>query len=168
MGSDYRGFQDKVMADVSQASMTAATMEKSGRGNSKVRIRASEMEPLIPNGSAIEYTATAGHKLKFGDIIFVRTGKDLSLRRFIAFEVGKGGARVVCVRVSPPTMEQHPDTSIVGKVVRVDAGGQSYDPYKKESLGQRWANEWTYFGTCTPLQRIQRSFRAFGKLMKKR
>lgn len=168
MASDYRGFQDKIGADMATASAAAAGMEgnKAAKGT-KVRIRNSDMESLIPAGSSVEFMPTACHKLKFGDIVFVRQDKEFVLRRFVGFQIGKKGAMIAVAKPNPAKMEQYPDTSLVGRVVSVESRGQHYDPLKKESLGTRWRNEWTCFGTSSPFTRLARGLKIFGKMMKK-
>lgn len=164
MAQDYRGFQDKMAGDLSQASMAAAGMEKVGKG-SKVRIRTSDIEALVPSGSSVEFKPIACHKLKFGDILFVRLNKEFVLRRFVSFQIGRQGAVVAVARVLPPSLESYPDTAIVGRVMRVESKGVAFDPHKKEGLGQRIKNEWTCFGTSTPVHRVLRGFKTFGQMM---
>jgi hypothetical protein len=168
MSSDYRGFQDKISSDMASASASAASMEgHSGTKGTKVRLRHSDMEPLIPAGSAVEFMPAACHKLKFGDIVFVRHEKEFVLRRFVGFQVGKKGAVIAVARPNPPALEQYPDLALVGRVCSVEVRGQRYDPHKKESLGTRFRNNWTCFGTSTPLKRLAHTLKIFGKMMKK-
>ena len=105
MAHDYRGFQDKIGADMATASATAAGMEKKGGKATKVRIRQSDLEPLIPSGAMIEYIPVAAHKIKFGDVVFVRAGKELVLRRFIGFQIGKNGSMICVARANPAKQE---------------------------------------------------------------
>lgn len=166
MAQDYRGFQDKIGADMASASASAAGMEKL-RGT-KLRIRNSDLEKLIPSGSTVEYQPMPCHRLKFGDIIFVRAGKEFVLRRYIGFQVAKAGAVAAVARANPARLETYPDAAVVGKVLSVDAAGKHFDPHKKESQMQRWANEWTCFGTSTPLKRLAHKLKLFGRLMNKK
>ena len=167
MSHDYRGFQDKIGADMATASASAAGMERTG--SSRVRLRNSDLETLVPSGASIEFQPTGCHKLKFGDIVLVRQNKEFVLRRFVSFHIGKGGGAIVSLaKARPPLVEQFQDTMLVGRVMNVEARGQRYDPHKKESLGTRWRNEWTCFGTSSPLARIARGLRTFGKMMKKK
>ena len=167
MAQDYRGFQDKVYGDLNQASVTAQSYDKVGK-TSKVRIRHSDLEHLIPHGASVEFVATPCHKLKYGDIVFVRKDKEFAIRRFLAFQFVKGGARVAVARASPVGVETHPDAAIVGKIIGVEVHRKHYDPHKKESLMQRFRNEWTAYGTSAPLQRIVRGVKSFGLLFKKK
>ena len=166
MAHDYRGFQDKMHSDMTAASATAASMDQRGKG-SKVRIRTSDMEGLIPSGSSVEFIPIACHKLKFGDIVFVRNNKEFVLRRFVSFNLNKaGGAMVALARIKPPALEQYQDSLLVGRVTSVESQGKVFDPHKKESFGQRMSNEWTCFGTSSPLKRLVSGLRSFGKMMK--
>ncbi len=167
MGHDYRGFQDKISGDVGTASLAAGSMEKTGK-STKVRIRNSDLESLVPSGSAVEFIPMAAHRLKFGDIIFVRAGKEMVIRRFLAFAITKNGSMAQVVKMGPPTIEVYPDTALVGRINKVEAGGQVYDPLKKESLTQRFANGWSCFGTSSPFTRLMRNLKAFGQMMKKK
>jgi hypothetical protein len=165
--NDYRGFQDKMQGDLSQASVTAQGYgDAKYAKNSRVRIRQSDLETLIPSGSSVEFVPVACHKLKFGDIVFIRKDKEMSIRRFLAFEVVKRGTMVAVVRLSPPTVETYQDSAIVGKVVRVEAHGKTFDPLKMESLSDKLKNQWTCFGTSNPFQRMLNGARRFGKMMK--
>lgn len=166
MGHDYRGFQDKIGADMATASAAAAGMDRGAKG-SKMRIRASDMESLVPSGSLIEFVPTTGHKLKFGDIVMVRSGTEFCLRRFVSFQIVKGGAMVSVARISPPKLETYPDTSLVGRVTKAESKGVSFDPLKKESQLVKWRNEWTFFGTSSMFSRIGQNLKIFGKMMKK-
>ncbi|MFN8609229.1 MAG: hypothetical protein U0931_16955 [Vulcanimicrobiota bacterium] len=167
MGHDYRGFQDKIGADMASASASAMGMEKGGKGT-KVRIRASDLESLIPSGSMVEFSPVAAHKLKFGDVVFVRAGKEMVLRRFIGFQIGKQGSVVAVARANPAKRETYPDTALVGRVGIVESKGVTFDPLKKESQLVRWKNEWTFFGTSSMFARISQNLRIFGKMMKKK
>lgn len=165
--SDYRGFQDKIGADMASASATAAGMDRGQKG-SKLRIRASDLEELVPSGSQIEFVPSTCHKLKFGDVLLVRMGQEFVLRRFVGWHVTKaGGAMMQVARANPPKVESYPDTQLVGKIIKVEARGGSYDPVKKETMGKRWANEWTCFGTSSPWRRIANNLKIFGKMMGK-
>ncbi|MBX3166186.1 MAG: hypothetical protein KF760_02195 [Candidatus Eremiobacteraeota bacterium] len=167
MSHDYRGFQDKIGADMATASAAAAGMDRGAKG-SKLRIRQSDLETLIPSGALVEFVPSTGHKLKFGDIVLIRNGSEFSLRRFVGFQIVKGGAKVSVARANPPKLEIYPDTSIVGKVTKVEAKGVSYDPLKKESQLVKWRNEWTFFGTSSMFSRIGHNLKIFGKMMKKK
>lgn len=167
MSHDYRGFQDKIGADMATASAAAASVDRGGKG-SKLRIRQSDMEALVPSGALVEFVPTTGHKLKFGDIVLVRTGNEFSLRRFVSFQILKSGANVSVARMSPPKLESYPDQSLVGKVTKVEAKGASYDPLKKEGQLAKWRNEWTFFGTSSMLKRFGQHLKFFGKMMKKK
>lgn len=167
MSHDYRGFQDKIGADMATASAAAAGMDRGAKG-SKLRIRHSDMEALVPSGALVEFVPTTGHKLKFGDIVLVRNGTEFQLRRFVSFQILKGGAAVSVARVAPPKLENYPDTALVGKVTRVEAKGASYDPLKRESQLVKWKNEWTFFGTSSMFQRFAQNLKFFGKMMKKK
>ncbi len=168
MAHDYRGFQDKIGADMASASATAAGMDKKGGKSTRVRIRQSDLEPLIPAGAMIEYIPVAAHKMKFGDVVFVRAGKEMVLRRFIGFQIGKNGSMICVARANPAKQEVYADTTLVGKVLSVESKGVSYDPLKKEPLLVRWKNEWTFFGTSSMFARIGRNLKNFGKMMKKK
>ncbi|MBS2034158.1 hypothetical protein JST97_04175 [bacterium] len=167
MGHDYRGFQDKIGADMASASASAMGMEKGGKGT-KVRIRQSDLEHLIPSGSMIDFSPVAAHRLKFGDVVFVRAGKEMVLRRFIGFQIGKTGSVVAVARANPAKREVYPDTAVVGKVNSVESKGVSFDPLKKESQLARWKNELTFFGTSSLFARIGQNLKVFGKMMKKK
>lgn len=167
MSHDYRGFQDKIGADMATASAAAAGMDRGQKG-SKLRIRQSDLEQLIPSGALVEFVPTTGHKLKFGDIVLVRNGNEFSLRRFCSFQILKAGAMVAVARANPPKMETYPDTALVGKVTKVEGKGGAYDPLKKESQLVKWRNEWTFFGTSSMFKRLAHNLQVFGKMMKKK
>jgi hypothetical protein len=163
MAHDYRGFQDKVKGDLGAAAATAQ-----GQKSSKVRLRESDLPALIPQGASVEFAAVPFHRLKWGDIIFISVNREFVLRRFVEFEVRKKGTVVRVARATPPGIEEYPDTSIVGRVVVVEVKGQKFDPHTKESQMTRWGNEWTCFGTSTPMERIAKGLRKYGFLGKKK
>lgn len=165
MGNDYRGFQDKISGDLGQASMAAHGMDKDKKKASKVRLRKSDIENLVPSGSLVEFMPLACHKMKFGDIVMVRQGNEFVLRRFVSFQIGKAGPTVVVAKVTPPALEKYSDTSIVGKIGKVEAQGKVYDPHQKESFSARFGNRWSCFGTSSPFQRLGRTLKVFGKMM---
>ena len=162
MAHDYRGFQDKVKGDLGAAAATAQSK------NGKVRIRESDLPKLIPAGSSVEFAAVPLLRLKWGDIVFVSVNREFVLRRFVEFELRKKVTVVTVVRASPPGVEEYPDTAIVGKVMGVECKGQRYDPHSKESITTRWGNEWTCFGTSSPVQRIAKGLRKYGFIGKKK
>lgn len=168
MSNDYRGFQDKISGDLGQASMAAHGMDKDKKKASKVRLRKSDIESLVPSGALVEFMPLACHKMKFGDILMVRVNNDFVLRRFVSFQVGKNGPSVVVARVAPPTLEKYSDTSVVGKIGKVECQGAVYDPHKKESFSARLGNRWSCFGTSSPFQRLGQNLKIFGKMMVKK
>jgi hypothetical protein len=166
MAHDYRGFQDKMAGDLSQASVTAQGYgDNKVVKSTKVRIRQSDLETLVPTGATVEFLATPCHKLKFGDIIFVRKDKEFVLRRFLAFEMIKKGTMIAVARVAPPAVETYPDSAIIGRVMSVEVRGKSYDPHKVETLMDRFKNEWTCFGTSTPFKRMANGVRRMTRLL---
>lgn len=168
MANDYRGFQDKISGDLGQASMAAHGMDKDFKKASKVRIRNSDIEGLVPSGSLVEFMPMACHRMKFGDILFIRQNKEFVLRRFVSFQVNKSGPSVIVARVSPPALEKYSDTSVVGKISKVDSKGTVYDPHKKEPILARLGNHWSCFGTSSPFQRLGQNLKIFGKMMVKK
>lgn len=162
MAHDYRGFQDKVKSDLGAAAATAQTK------NGKVRIRDSDLPKLIPVGSSVEFAVVPLLRLKWGDIVFVSINREFVLRRFVEFELKKKVTVVRVARANPPAIEEFPDNAIVGKVVGVECKGQRYDPHAKESIATRWGNEWTCFGTSSPVQQFAKGLRKYGFLKKKK
>lgn len=164
MGSDYRGFQDKMMGDISQASAVAQSQNRSGKGGTRLRLRASDLEALIPSGSTIEYSALPPHRMRFGDIVLTRQGAEVHLRRFAGFSIVKGGAYVQLVSPQQKLVERLPDTSVVGKVTGVEVAGKMVNPLKKESWSHAIANRLTCFGTSSVGAGIGESFKGLLRL----
>ena len=166
---DYEAFNAKMMGDVNQASFSAQGLEK-GVAHTKVRIRESCIEELIPSNSAIEIEQVPFHKLRFGDFVLVRDGKEFVIRRFVRFEVRSVEEIVIhVVNQKWKIAEEFRDGQINGRILKVDArGGSSFDPKGKEGAMKRINNRLTHFGTSSPWQRFTSTMGMVGNLLLRR
>lgn len=168
---DYRGFEDKLAGDLSKASLQAQTLDTSKKTahSQKMRIRDSDLPGLVPGGSVIEFLQLPFHKLKFGDIIFCRFDKELVLRRFIRIKMLQSGNSEMHVTTQGPNnmVQILPCAALVGRVLAVEAKGQTYDPRKLEGGLQGFMNWMTEYGTSTPLDRLLSHWTFFKGMMKK-
>ena len=164
---DYEKFNTKVTGDVSQASFHAQSLDNRSV-RTKVRIRESCIESLIPSHSAVEIEQLTFHNLKFGDIVLVRDKKEFVIRRFIRFEVR--GVDLIVIHVVNQhwkIAEEFRDSAIQGRIRMVESKGVVFNPYKKESFGARLRNRLTYFGTSSPWQRLMSSANIVGSMLKR-
>lgn len=168
---EYRGFKDKVHSDVGQASLAAQGMEGNRPAvlnSTKVRIKHSDVERVVPSGCSIEVQPFGFHKLKFGDIILCRIDKDMQLRRFIKIQMQKNQTFLCVTRQGRLAMQELiKETTLVGRVMGYEHRGEHVDPYKLEKGMEAFKNWVTEFGTSTPVERIAAFFSFFKANVKK-
>ena len=84
-----------------------------------------------------------------GDIICVNTGKSAQVRRFIKLKMTKSNTALLTAYEGFNKKEALPTSSLVGKVVEVEANGKSWDPNKVNPLTRFW-HKLTEYGTHKP------------------
>ena len=147
MANDYSTFQASVARDLNTASIAAQAFS-SGK-TKKLRITHSDLKALVPPGSEIELQPTVFTKLKAGDVIYVRAGKDLMLRRFIKLKITAEDSYLAVTHDGQRKAQVLPKSALVGKVVQVHHNGKAFDPSKESAL-KSFVNSLTEFGTHIP------------------
>ena len=84
-----------------------------------------------------------------GDIICVNTGKSAQVRRFIKLKMTKSDTLLLTAYEGFDKKEALPKSSLVGRVVEVEAGGQTWNPNKENALKRFW-DRLTEYGTHKP------------------
>lgn len=163
MSKDYRGFSDQLAGDLAKASMAAHSFV--GSKTQKLRLTTSDMA-AVPAGAFIYVEPATFHKLRAGDIIYVRSGKDLVLRRFLRLEIDGVSTNLVVTAGGAP-QETIASNAIMGKVVRAEYQGQEYDP-GKEGLFAAVANRLTDYGSVSPAQKVGRSVSGLVSIFRKK
>ena len=161
---DYEKFSKSVVGDVSQASFAAKSLADK-TAYTRIKLRESCNPDLIPSNSTVEIEQCPFSKLRFGDIVLMRDKKDIVIRRYVGFEV-RGVSQIVLHVVNQKwkIAEEYKDGNLNGRIIWVSTESGHYNPYKKETIGQRIANRMNYFGTSTPLKRIASAFSTFSQM----
>lgn len=153
-GQDYDKFNQKVAQDVNRANFAAQSLDKK-HSTTKVKIRTSAMEHLIPSGSTIELEMVPFHMLKFGDIILVRDGNDIIMRRFLKYSIrAKHDIVLYTSDEKTPHAMDYSEKALNGKVISAENKGAPVNPYKNDRGLNAIRNRWTQFGTSTPIERF--------------
>jgi signal peptidase len=89
------------------------------------------MYPTIRENEAITVEPVVPHDVKVGDIILYRSGESVVAHRVIRIEKGEGSASHFILREDTwGTLDEPVEAEqILGKVVSVERGGRSIDPY---------------------------------------
>lgn len=162
MSNDYRGFQDRMAGDLAKASMAAHAF---GSKNQRVRLMASDI-PAIPAGSYIYVEPMPYHKLKPGNIVYVRSGGALCLRRFLHLVID-GLTTQLAVTPGGAPQETIPGNALVGKVVKAEYQKREFDP-NREGLLQWIANRFTDYGSLSVGQKIGRSLSGVARVFRRK
>jgi hypothetical protein len=165
-GHDYDKFNQKVAQDVNRANFAAQSLDKK-HTTTKVKIRTSSMEEVIPSGSTIELEIVPFHMLKFGDIILVRSGNDILLRRFLKYSIrAKHDIVLYTSDQVSPYVQDYSEKALNGKVISADSKGVPVNPYKKDRGLNAIRNRWTQYGTSTPIERLLANLKFLAGIMR--
>ena len=147
LSKDYNQLRSQIAGDLTAAATSASLA--GGSGKKKVRIIDSELPSAIPAGSRVSLESVAFGKLNMGDIICVNTGKSAQVRRFIKLKMTKSDTLLLTAYEGFEKKEALPKSSLVGRVVEVEAGGRTWDPNKESALKRFW-DKLTEYGTHKP------------------
>lgn len=145
MSKDYSALQNEIAGDVSAAATSVSL--SSGVGSKRLRLSKSDLIALIPDGAVIEVQAVNFTKLQMGDVICVSAGRETVVRRYVKLKMTKQGEYLLCAYDGFGKKEALPKSSLIGKVVSVQAGGENYDPRKKEGPLAAFWGKLTEYGT---------------------
>jgi hypothetical protein len=145
LSKDYSSLQNELAGDLSAAA-TAVSLA-GGAGTKKVKLVKSDLTALIPDGCVLEVQAVNFTKLQMGDIICVSAGRETSVRRFVKLKMTKADTYILTAYDGFDKKEALPKSCLIGKVVSVQAQGQTYDPRKKEGAFSAFWGKLTEYGT---------------------
>lgn len=107
----------------------------------------SDLAALVPDGAVLEVQAVNFTKLQMGDVICVSSGRETSVRRYVKLKMTQKGEYLLCAYDGLGKKEALPKSSLIGKVVSVQAGGRTYDPSKEEGALKAFWGKLTEYGT---------------------
>lgn len=163
MGYDYRGFQDSVAGELNRASMAAQGMQVGNQR--KVRIKDSDLA-RIPPGASVELETVPFHRLRCGDVVMVRNGSEVQLRRFL--KLGMTGSRTFLVTTHDKAnegVETLKTGALVGRIVSAEYRGHTYNPGEEGAL-QALLNRLTDYGTTNPFRKMARGVATLAKVLR--
>jgi hypothetical protein len=128
---------------------TAASMSDLG-STRQVRLNESELPSLIPSGAILNVKAVKFSELKMGDLICVRVGSTLVVRRFVKTKMTRSNTFLLTAKEGFDKKEAIARTSLIGKVEKVCCGGTSYDPAQREGILTQFWGKLTEYGTHKP------------------
>jgi hypothetical protein len=147
LSKDYKDLQSQIAGDLTAAATSASLA--GGSKSRKVRIVDSELPSVVPAGSKVSLESVAFGKLAMGDVICVNMGKSPQVRRFIKLKMTHSKTALLTAYEGFDQKEALPTTSLVGRVVQVEAGGRSWNPNKEPFLSRLW-HKLTEYGTHKP------------------
>lgn len=140
MSKDYSALQNEIAGDLNAAATSAA-------GQKKIKLTNSDLKSLIPDNAVLELQPVQFTKLQMGDVICVSSGRDTVVRRFVKLKMTKQGEYLLCAYDGFGKKEALPKSCLIGRVVSVQAQGQTYDPRKKEGAFASFWGKLTEYGT---------------------
>ena len=130
------------------AAATSAAMVGGGV-RKKFKLPASDLPSVIPPGSSVSIEAAAMGKLSMGDIICVSKGKAAVVRRFVKLKMTKNDTVLLTAMEGSSEKEMIAKSQLMGKVVKVEAAGKSWDPNNENFVKKFWG-KLTEYGTHKP------------------
>lgn len=126
-------------------------LSEGGKGIKKTRVPDDECAPLIPRGAMIHFKSIEAARLKPGNVVFVRRGDNLFIRRFIRMQVTKTMLLVHIARLDGTPEKPITQKNLLGHILKVETKAGSFDP------GRTTLKDfWTDFGTCSPMTKMLR------------
>lgn len=133
--------------ELNAAAMTASLSSGNAR---HVRIGESDLPSLIPSRSLLKVSPVKFGELKMGDLICVRMGNNIVVRRYIKSRITKSSALLLAAREGSTSKDEVRRACFLGKIEAVNAGKKSYDPTAKEGALRRFWGKFTEYGTHKP------------------
>lgn len=147
-GKDYSDLQSEIAGDLKSAA--ASVTMSTGGGTRQIKLKESVLPTLIPNNAILEVKAAKFTELKMGEIICVAIGREMSVRRFVKLKMTNKDTLLLTAYEGFDKKEALPKGTLLGRVVKVNAGGQSYDPSKRENPFTKFWGRLTEYGTHKP------------------
>ncbi len=137
---------------VSQELMAASTAASLSFKDAtrQLRLVNSDLPSLIPSGSSLRIRSAKFSELKMGDLIGVRIGSELAVRRFVKTKMTKSDTLLLTAKEGLKKKEPLSRTCLLGKIEKVTCGGRSYNPAQAENILQQFWGKLTEYGTHKP------------------
>lgn len=126
---------------------SAAFSALGGAKNQKLPIQESDLPSLIPSGSRAKVSTVKFSDLKMGDVICVRIGSTLAVRRFVKTKIAKNDTYLLTAREGFDKKEALLRSALIGRVDSVEFGGQTIDPGVQENSLKKFWGMLTEYGT---------------------
>lgn len=130
------------------AATTAAIGAKSG--SRQLPLTKSDVPSVIPSGSSISVESIKFSDLKMGDFICICVGNSFEVRRFVKVKMTKADTYLLTAKEGFGKKEAVTRSSLMGKVVQVRHGNDSFDPSKAHNVLKQFWGKLTEYGTHKP------------------
>lgn len=147
-GKDYTSLQSELAGDLASAA-ASVSMSTSG-GKRQIKLKESALPNLVPSNSVLQVQATKFTDLKMGDVICVSIGREMNVRRFVKLKMTAKDTLLLTAYEGFDKKEALPKGALLGLVVAVNAGGETFDPRKKENPFSKFWGKLTEYGTHKP------------------
>lgn len=147
MSQDYTSFRNSMIEEVNSATVAARAIGQ--KKEQKLRLGESDLPNLIPTGCEIIIKPTVFTKLRGGEVIYVRTGNGMAVRRFISLKRTASDSYLKVTREGLQKAELLPKSALIGRVDRVRHRGHCYE-IGRDSFMTRLKNRLTEYGTHVP------------------
>lgn len=116
----------------------------------KVHLLESDLPSLVPSQSLLKVRSVKFNDLKMGDIVCVRVGNKITVRRFVKTKITRSHTLLLTAEEGADKKEALPQNCLLGKVDKVSFGGQTFDPASKENFLQKFWGKLSEYGTHKP------------------
>ena len=137
---------------VSQELRFAATTAAIGskQGSRQLPLSKSDVPSVIPSGCFINVESVKFSDLKMGDFICICVGNSFEVRRFVKVKMTKTDTYLLTAKEGFDKKEAVTRSSLMGKVVKVCQGSQTFDPSKSQNVLKQFWGKLTEYGTHKP------------------
>lgn len=129
--------------------LTDASLTGSG-STRHLRLENSDLPSLIPAQALLKVKDTKFDALKMGELICVRLGGAVAIRRFVRTKMTTSQTLLLTAREGFGKKEALPKGCLLGRVESINTGNESFDPLKGEGLLVRFWGMLTEYGTHKP------------------
>ena len=126
---------------------SAAFSALGGAKSQRVRMQESDVPSLVPSGASLKVSTVRFQDLKMGDLICVRIGSRLAVRRFVKTKIAKSDTYLLTAREGFGKKEALLRSSLIGRIDGVEFQGLKYDPSKQENVLKKFWGMLTEYGT---------------------
>ncbi len=132
----------------SELRLAATTASMTDFGTSRnIMLVTSDLEKLIPSGSLLSVRSIKFSSLKMGDIICVREGSSIAVRRFVKTKMTPSETYLLTAKQDFDKKEPVRRDRLLGRVDTFQHSGQTIDPHRVEGPLKRFWGKLTEYGT---------------------